>query len=65
MILNVLLLIDESKLLIESNSFVIRIDISIKSLFDGVSDKYTDSIVGVSDRCRYQLKFSLVICIIL
>ena len=65
MILDILLLIDESKSLSESSSPVVWINISIKSLSDGSSDKYISDIIDVSDYYRYRLKFFLIICIVL
>ena len=53
MILDVLLSINESKLLLEFTNPVIWIDVFIKSLSDGSSDRYTGDIVGVFNRYRY------------
>ena len=65
MILSILLLIDESELLLDSCGSVIWIDISIKSLSDKSLDEYTGNIVSVFGHYRYRLKFFLVICMVL
>ena len=53
MILDILLLINESKLLLELYYSIMCVDIFLRFLSDKSLDKYISNIVNVSDRCRY------------
>ena len=53
MILGILLLINESKLLLELRCSMICVSVVINSLSDDSSDKYTGGIIGISGHYKY------------
>ena len=65
MILDIFLSDNKSELLFKLDYFVIYVGVSMRSLSEDSSDKYTGDIVDVSDYYRYWLKLSSIIYIIL